>query len=172
MTDVVKTDPTEFVDMVITMALDAPTTEPEVCSGGLLLSLEAGVTETPALVTVGTEIADLGVDEASGTGTKAVNVLENVKADPAEFVNVTTKTELAVVREELGPGVEVASKVSTEELADSVSMCVRLFDDSPADVGLGASKVTDVWMVDPRALVVEYAKTVVDPTVVVSFSSV
>ena len=142
--DVVKTEPAEFVEVIITTAIDGPTIEPGVCSEGLLLSVEAGVTEAPMLVTVGTDTADLGVDEASGTGTKAVNVLENVKADPAEFVNVITKTELAVLREGLGRVVEVVSKVRAEGPADSVSMSVTLFDDSPADVGLGTSKVTDV----------------------------
>lgn len=115
----VKTEPAEFVEVTIT-AVDAPTSEPGVCSGGLLLFVEASVTEAPKLVTVGTETAGLGVDETGGTGTRAVNVLESVKADPAEFVSVITKTELAVVREGLELVVEVVSKVSAEGPADSV----------------------------------------------------
>ena len=136
-----KLEPTEFVGVVITTGVDAPITEPGVCSGGLLLPVEAGVGEASTLVTVGIGTVDLDVDEASGTGTKAVNVLENVKADPAEFVSVKTKTELAVVTEELGPVVEVVPEVSTEGPADSVFMGLT---DSPADVGLGTSRVTDV----------------------------
>ena len=168
----VKTEPAEFVEGIIVTAVDAPITEIGVCSGGLLLSVEASVTEGPMLVTAGTETAGLGVDEASGIGTKAVNVLENVKADPAEFVNVTTNTELVVIREGLRPVVEVVSKVSAEGRADSVSIGMKLFDDSPADVGFGICKVTDVWTVDPEALVVAYVKTVVDTAAVVTCSSV
>ena len=150
----VKTEPAEFVAVVITTVVNCPAIGPGVCSE-LLLSMEVGVTEAPTLVAVGTEIADLGVDEASGAGITAVNVLENLNVDPAEFVSVTTKTELAVVRKDLGPVVEVVSNVSAEGLADSVLMGVRIFDDSPADVELGTSRVTDVWMEDPKALVVK-----------------
>ena len=170
--DVLRTEPAEFVEGIIITAVDAPTTELGVCSEGLLLSVEIGVTGDPTLVTTGTETADLGVDEASGTGTKAVNVLENVKADPAEFVNVTTNTELVVIREGLMPVVEVVSKVSAEGRVDSVSMGTRLFDDSLADEEFEICKVTDVWVVDPEALVVANVKTVLDTAAVVSCSSV
>ena len=142
--DVVETEPAEFVQVITTTPVDAPNTEPGVCAEGLLLSVEAGVTEAPTVVTVGTDTADLGVDEASGTGTKAVNVVEKMKADPAEFINVVTKTELAVLREGLGRVEQVVTNIINKKTADSVSMSVKLFDDSPADVGFGTSKVTDV----------------------------
>lgn len=71
-------------------------------------------------------------------------MLENVNADPAEFVRVVTKTVVAVLKEGLELVAEVATRFGTEEPVDSVVGEGKLLDDPPTDVVLGASKVDDV----------------------------
>ena len=100
-------------------------------------------------------VAEVAVDAAGAAGTRAVNVLENVNSDPAEFVRVVTKTVVAVLREPLELVAEVATKFGTDEPVDSVTGVGKLLDDPPTDVMLGTSKVVDVWKIEPKALVVE-----------------
>lgn len=115
---------------------------------------------TPEAKGVASTVPSVG--EAGTGGTKAVKVLENVKAEPAEFVKVVIKIVLAVEIEGLEPFVELVSVTGTVISADLVVAGRTLSDNPPADVESTISLVTDVSMVDPEAFVVEYVKTVVD----------
>ena len=150
--DVVMTEPAAFVVVRITTAVDASDVEPRVWLVELPVSMDAEPTGTIALEL---GVAEAAVDAAGTAGTKAVNVLENVNWDPAEFVRVVTKTVVAVLRERLELVAEVATRFGTEEPVDSVTGVGKLVDDPPTDVTLGTNKVADVWTMEPKALVVE-----------------
>ena len=145
--DVVMTDPAAFVVVKIMIAVDASDVEPRVLLAKLPVSMDAEPTGT---IPVEPGVAEVAVDAAGAAGTKAVNVLENVNSNPAEFVRVVTKTVVAVLRERLELA-EVATRFGTEEPVDSVTEVGKLVD----DVTLETSKVADVWTMEPKALVVE-----------------
>ena len=78
------------------------------------------------------------------TGILAVNVLENVKAEPAEFVRVTPNTVVAVERDSLVVPVGTVDTAKTEEPVDSTVVEATVLRAPVAAVGVGTSTVIDV----------------------------
>ena len=87
--DVVTTEPATLVVVMIATTVESITEALEV-DGTEIAGVDNPVTVEPA-----TSMAGLASFEDDVAGIKAVNVLEKVTADPAEFVKVTPKTVVA-----------------------------------------------------------------------------
>ena len=96
--DVVMTEPAPFVVVIAMISVDASDVEPSVRLFELPVSMVAEPTGTDT-ITPKSEVAEVVAGEAGAAGTKPVNVVESVIADPAELVKVVTKTVVAVLSE-------------------------------------------------------------------------
>ena len=98
-------------------------------------------------------------------------MLENLKADPAEFVMVVTKAVVAVENDKVGATALIDPRVGIAKVFKLVVVRRVVSFVPPADVGLGFTNVIDDWKKEPRPLVVKQDTTVIDVDEVELFSS-